>query len=60
MFKPTLNEVTHPSSVDFRLQNYYIFLIYANKYEIFMKNVAYHATKQTMFLEIPPEVNSQY
>ena len=37
MFKPTLNEETHPSSVDFRLQNYYIFLIYANKSEIFME-----------------------
>ena len=45
MFKPTPYEETHPSSVDFRLQNYYIFLIYANKYEIFMKNVAYHATQ---------------
>ena len=41
MFKPTLNEETHPSSVDFRVQNYYIFLIYANKSEIFMEFLDY-------------------
>ena len=33
MFKPTLYKETHPSSVDFRVQRYEEFLIYANKNE---------------------------
>ena len=41
MFKPTLYEETHPSSVDFRLQNYKDFLIYANFRNIFTKKSAF-------------------
>jgi len=39
MFKPTLYEETHPSSVDFRLQNYEEFLICANFRNIFTKKI---------------------
>ena len=52
--KSTLNEETYPSSVDFRVQRYNYFLIYANNCVLFLvnfHNLAFYTTRDLVFLQ---------
>ena len=48
MFKPTLYEETHPSSVDFRVQRYNKKSKYANIFGLFSKIIYYVPTFHTV------------